>query len=197
MWIGKRVSNLAAGALAAGLFLTILSGGAAAQTSLVAPDQSQVFLGAPPTANKLSMIPPETQGNTLATSHVLKGTYFNSGNWGGTFFPGNADYSVDNQLTVACPGTTTCTIEADMWVEEGWASAASTGGLCFDVDNGAEFYCWDSHYIDELYPNVGSFSQIYSYGDLKPGTHTVQTYLYSGSGTDVWQYYITYHVYAP
>jgi hypothetical protein len=191
----KRLLMAATKAVVIALALTALSIQAPAQT-LAAPGESQKIQDGPAALPKLSLAPPAAQENATA-AHALKGTYFNSGNWGGTFFPGNSDYSVDNQLTVDCPGTTTCTIEADMWVEEGWAPSASTGGLCLDLDNGGQFYCWDSHYIDELYPNVGSFSQIYSFTGVEPGKHTVQTFLYSGTGTDVWEYYITYHVYTP
>ena len=193
----KRISmlNLAARAVATGLLLTFLSAGAAAQTSLTLPDPLPGGFGNPeqmaPSVQALDSSP-----DTLSTSHVLKGTYFNSGNWGGGFFPGgNVAYAIDNQLTVSCPGTTTCTIEADQFVEEGLASVASGGGLCLDVDNRAQFYCWGSNYSE---PNIiRSFSEIFNFGGFKPGNHTVQTYLFSGSGTDVWQYYITYHVYTP
>lgn len=194
----KHISrlNLAASAVATGLLLTVLSVGAAAQTSIVVPDESQRSLGAP-TVTKALLPPPENGDNTLSTAHLLKGTYFNSGNWGGGFFAGgNVAYPVDNQLTVSCPGTTTCTIEADQFVEEGNAPTASSGGLCLDVDNGGWFYCWDSGYSQG--PNIyGAFSEIFNVSGLKPGSHTVQTWLFSWSGTDLYQYYITYHVYTP
>jgi hypothetical protein len=137
----------------------------------------------------------ETAGNAANGSH-LRGTYFNSGNWDSGFFPGgNVANPVDNQLTVTCPGKSTCTIEADMFVEEGNAPSASGGGLCLDVDNGAQFECWGSNYSE---PNIiRSFSQIITLTGFATGPHTVQTYLYSGSGTDVYQYFITYHVYTP
>jgi hypothetical protein len=57
------------------------------------------------------------QTPALATSHVIKGTYINNGNYNSnvaaaTFTP------IDTALSVSCPGTSgTCTIEADMWIQ--------------------------------------------------------------------------------
>jgi hypothetical protein len=184
-----RSINLVAGALATGLLLT-LSVVAAAQTTVVVPGQPERSLGGP----TIAQTPMSTSENE-ATKHTLRGTFDNSGTWSGDTFPGgNMAQPVDNQITVDCPSSSTCTIEADVWIEEGDATVASQGGLCVYIDSIA-YNCADNNYSE---PNiVRNFSEIINFTDLAPGNHTVQSFLYSGSGTRVWDYFTTYRVFTP
>src|SRR5579871_2695609 len=160
-----RLFDRTAIALATGLLLTLSPVAATAQQS---PDGATTTRTSTP--------------ENLATKHTLRGTYFNSGAWQGVPFPGgNAAKPVDNLITVECPGTSTCTIEADVWVEEGDAPLASQGGLCVYID-GITYLCLDNNYSQPGI--VGNFAMTVNFTGLAPGTHTIQSYLYSGSGTD-------------
>jgi hypothetical protein len=145
-------------------------------------------------------VPPSEGTDVLATNHVLQRTYFSSGDYLATFFP--AGFSpVDQALTVSCPGTTgTCTFEADQWVENGDnGGGAPTNGfaICFYIDGSSVpigcFYTNDT-------PNDGTSvtgSQSYNVSGIPHGNHTVQTYLFTTSGTPVEGFAITYRVFKP
>jgi hypothetical protein len=137
----------------------------------------------------------------IATNHTLKGTYINSGldtNTGGVVSP--AEYfPIDSQLTVACPGTSgTCSIEADMWVQNGNETFTSnTYGMCFFVDGTPAPNCAStvgSTPSDGTYVQ-GSTSEIVS--GVAHGSRTVQTKSFSGDGAHVGYYTIIYRVYRP
>ena len=136
--------------------------------------------------------------DVLATKHVLEGTYINSGDYNAsvsasTFTP------IDTQLTVACPGTSgTCSIQADMLVQNGINTAATNNNrVCLYVDGVAGPNCdsyADESTTDEYYTNAVS-SEIVS--NLAPGNHTVQMYFWSEEGAGASHYEANYHVYKP
>ncbi|MGB8543663.1 MAG: hypothetical protein WCD49_18690 [Candidatus Acidiferrales bacterium] len=135
--------------------------------------------------------------NVLATNHVLEKTYNNTGGVP-TDAPSNTYTPIDHQLTVLCPGTTgTCSIEADMWVENGDSnSTINANAVCLYVDGKATNFCPYSGETPADYTWVqSSASQIVS--GLAPGNHTVQTYFWSNNGTLTSTYNSNYRVYKP
>jgi len=140
---------------------------------------------------------------TLATKHVLEGTYNNSGLFegtGGEFVAANTFTAIDTSLTVVCPGTSgTCTIQADMWIVNGAVSSSDNqNSICLYVDgNPANNFC--GAYADET-PSDNSFVQSstsQAVTGLAHGNHTVQTYFWSQRGAYVVYYNSNYRVYKP
>jgi len=137
--------------------------------------------------------------NALATKHVLQGTYNNNGVFGPGTVSGSTSTPIDAQLTVLCPGTSgTCTIQADMWVENGGQTSTLDGvGIRLYVDGKA---APDALYSVGETPSDGSYVQSSSsqaVTGLAHGNHTVQTYFYSDNGANVAYYNSTYRVYKP
>jgi hypothetical protein len=137
----------------------------------------------------------------LATKHVLEGTYNNDGEYNGSVGHVSAEtYTpIDTQLTVACPGSSgTCTIQADMWIENGGESSSDNYNvICLYVDGTPSSFCGaktgetpsDGQYVQN------STSQAVT--GLAHGNHTVQTYFYSVNGANVAYYNSNYRVYKP
>ena len=139
--------------------------------------------------------------DVLATKHVLEGTYINSGEYEGSAGSVSADTftPIDTQLTVACPGKSgTCSIQADMLVQNGFNTTASNlNRVCLYVDGAPGPHCnsyADESTTDEYYTNAVS-SEIVS--NLAPGNHTVQMYFWSEEGAGASHYEANYHVYKP
>jgi hypothetical protein len=141
----------------------------------------------------------QTPSPSLATRHVLEGTYINSGSLFETAIPANTFTPIDTQLTVACPGTTgSCTIEADMLVQNGFSTAASNNNrVCLYVDGNpgpnCDYYV-DETTTDEFFINAVNADTV---SGLATGDHTVQMYFWTADGADVSHYQATYHVYKP
>jgi hypothetical protein len=137
--------------------------------------------------------------NALATNHVLMRTYNNTGGVP-TGAPSNTYTPIDHQLTVQCPGTTgsgTCTIQADMWVENGDSdSTENANSACLYVDGKATNFCPYSGETPSDFSFVAS-SASQTVSGLVPGNHTVQTYFYSNNGTITFTYNNNYRVYKP
>ena len=135
-----------------------------------------------------------------STKHVLEGTYINSASLPAIgSIPPETFIPIDTRLTVACPGTTgTCSIQADMLVQNGGTTATgNVNRICLYVDgkpgpNCDEFAGETS--ADGRFTNATN-SDIVS--DLKPGNHTVQMYFWSSQGTTAAHYEVNYHVYEP
>jgi len=133
-----------------------------------------------------------------ATNHVLKGTYINNGNYNGNV-PAATYTPIDTKLTVSCPGSGTCTIEADMWVDNYNSSQipGNSNTICLYVDGVQTSGC--AYETSETPPDGShvhaSTSQPLS--GLAPGNHTVQTYFYSDDGAFVEYYTVNYRVYKP
>jgi hypothetical protein len=137
---------------------------------------------------------------TLATKHVLQATYVNSGNYGDVLVTGGPFVPVDTQLTVLCPGTSgTCSIQADMLVENGGASSPlNTNSVCLIVDgspgNSCSFAEGGEVPSDQTYTGTTNFDIVTG---LTHGNHTVQMYFQSRLGAFVARYHVNYHVYKP
>lgn len=137
--------------------------------------------------------------NIASTKHVLQGTYVNSGNYGDVAFPANTFSAIDPALTVTCPGTTsTCSIQADMWVQNGRESiSGNEDRVCLYVDGSPGPFC--NYFAGETpsdftYTNATSSDTV---SGLAHGTHTVQTVFWSAGGAFVAHYQANYHVYKP
>jgi len=134
----------------------------------------------------------------IATKHVLQSTYLNSGDLGGASFPANTFTPVDTQLTVVCPGTSgTCSIQADMLVQNGAGGSGNLNRVCLYVDGVAGPYCnyfadessSDGEYINAVQADIVS--------GVAHGNHTVQMYFWTENGAGVAHYQASYHVYKP
>ena len=134
---------------------------------------------------------------TPATKHVLKGTYVNTGNYNASIAP--ATYiPIDTALTITCPGTGTCTIEADMWIDfHGNGGSGNAAAICLVVDGVQTAGC--PFEALEVPPDgsriIGSLSQPLS--GVAPGNHTVQTFAYASGGAFVQFFTANYRVYTP
>jgi hypothetical protein len=134
--------------------------------------------------------------NAAATKHVLQGTYINNGNYNADV-PAATFTPIDTQLIVTCPGTTgTCTIEADMWVQNSNGTEATPNSICLYVDGVASGGCpfaggaTDPGYFETM-------TSSWPVSGLAPGEHTVQTFVYSTHGEFVGDHTSNYRVYKP
>jgi hypothetical protein len=130
-----------------------------------------------------------------ATKHVLQGTYISNGNYNGDV-SGATYTAISPQLIVDCPGTGTCTIEADMWVQNSHGTDQTPNSVCFYVDGVQSGGCpyaggaTTAGYFETL-------SSAWPVSGLAAGEHTVQTYVYSTDGEYVGYYTVNYRVYKP
>jgi hypothetical protein len=135
---------------------------------------------------------------TLATKHVLEGTYISSGQYDNNV-PANTNVALDAPLTVPCPGTTgTCTIQGDIWVENGGSPITmDINDVCLYVDGKPTIACnYDTgESAPDATPGTTSTSQLVT--GVEHGNHKVQTYFWSYKGTYVGYYSINYRVYKP
>ena len=130
-----------------------------------------------------------------ATKHVLQGTYISNGNYNGDV-SGATYTAISPQLIVDCPGTGTCTIEADMWVQNSrgtdrlripYASTWTAFNLVVAPTPGGATTAGYFETLSSSWPVSG----------LAAGEHTVQTYVYSTDGEFVGYYTVNYRVYKP
>lgn len=142
-----------------------------------------------------SMAEPES----LGTNHVLDKTYIANG-FGGITVAASANVQIGPTITVVCPGTSgTCTIQADMWVQNGDGPdmAPNENAICLEVDGATSYGC---NYTSGETPTDGGFvqsSSSQSISGITTGNHTVQTFLSSYNGAYVDYYNSTYRVYKP
>lgn len=133
-----------------------------------------------------------------STKEVLQGTYINSG-VAGISVPANTFTPIDNLLTVVCPGTTgTCSIQADMWVQNGFAfSSGNSNRVCLYVDGNPAPFC--NYLADETLADGGFENSTSSdiVRGLSLGNHTVQTIFYSGNGANVSHHHSNFKVFKP
>jgi len=140
-----------------------------------------------------------TYSAAQATKHVLEGTYNNNGSLEEVSVPVDTYTPIDTKLTVTCPGTSgTCTIQADMWIENGGETSSDNANvICLYVDDAPTSICGAG--AGES-PSDGSYVQnstSQSVTGLAPGNHTVQTYFYTFNGARVGYYNSNYRVYKP
>src|ERR1700675_1898827 len=122
----------------------------------------------------------EIIANVLATNETLSRTYLVHGTKSGTSFPASTFTAVDPALTVQCPGTTKCTITADIEVQTGNSSTSPNNyAVCLyvdgvnvdssDISNGCH-YTADTP-ISGFVEGVG----LNELSGVAAGNHTVQT----------------------
>ena len=137
------------------------------------------------------------KSQAASTNHVLKGTY-------NTYGPGPEISAatltaIGPALTVSCPGTGTCTIEADVLAQIGDQGA---GGnyiyLCATLDGvGAAYGCRKE---SGTTPTDGTYVNMptsFFFSGVAAGTHSVQMMLYAVDPCVVEYYSSTYRVYTP
>jgi len=138
----------------------------------------------------------------FATNEVLNRNYIFHGS--GPSIPAGTWTAVDSPHTIQCPGTTgSCTITADISVQEGIGSTASNGGaVALEVDGSLVCNSDSSngcHYAVEI-PSDGRFveaNELNSLSGVALGAHTVQTFVWSDHGASGAFYNIRYAVYRP
>lgn len=139
-----------------------------------------------------------TSGLALAQSHSLKGTYFVPGDAPQTI-PANQWTAVGPEIDIVCPGSSRCTIEAVQSIQ---IPGPVADGNYFLFDFRLDGLLLDPVIDQEIgeIPTNGSFLTLSAtefLGNLSPGKHTVQTFLYSLDGTPVSVSNTTYRVYNP
>lgn len=142
----------------------------------------------PVAAGQLKVQPP-----TVLTARHLKSTALSTGSSGVTAGPGFA--AIDQVTTLRCPGTKTCTFEADQNVEASGSWDNNRWGICTKVDGTYMPYCPYLGYLTNGGFQAGSF--IASMSGLSPGSHSVQTFIYTDDGAQIDIYAILYRVYTP
>jgi hypothetical protein len=150
--------------------------------------------GSAPSAPTFHVDIPET----LSTKHALQGTYINSGSLNGVSVSAGLFTPIDPQLTVLCPGTGgTCTISADMWIQNGATSDTSNlNRVCLYVDGAPAPFC--DYYAGETLSDLGLENSTNSDSvTVTHGNHTVQMYFWSQYGTAIGHYHSNYNVYKP
>lgn len=130
--------------------------------------------------------------------HALVATYISNGNLGGFFINHDTFVPIDSPQTITCPGTSgTCLIQADHWVEvQGHSSFNEILG-CLFVDGKADSNCGA---VDDDIPSTGDFVQATSshfVSGVSHGTHTVQTFVFTGQDAQAAYFNINYRVYKP
>jgi len=97
---------------------------------------------------------------------------------------GSGFRQLDDGTTITCPGPRSCLIEVDEWIQIGsnatdnrWEIAAAVDGTLVDTPNPPiQGY---THIAGQYFYGTGSFVQ---FAVVSPGTHAVQTYVYSDAG---------------
>jgi len=125
-------------------------------------------------------------------AHTLITSYFASGDDASS---GSGYQPVDSAFNSNCSSVAGCTIELDSWVTVGGGTSSDFYGICLFVDG---VQAPDCPYIGPL-PSDGSFttssgSQTVAVG---PGTHTLQTYVYTTGSGAINFYHNNYHLYRP
>jgi hypothetical protein len=128
--------------------------------------------------------------------HILKGVY-NSTSTAITIYPGGF-FAVDAANNILCPGTPTsakCLVQAAQWAQIGDNPTGAQVGICFAVDGVFVNGC----YLNGDMPGSGKYTMFsVSQGiTVAPGTHTVQTFISTGSTGYGFFYNFTYSVYKP
>jgi len=139
----------------------------------------------PPGANFPVSTPAVLPAHTLITS------YFDYGDDGTS---GSGYQPVDGAFNANCSSGTGCTIELESWVDAGNSSGPLIG-ICLFVDG---VQAPDCPYIGPLPSNGGfittSSSQTVAVG---PGTHALQTFVYTTGSASIAFYHNNYHLYRP
>jgi hypothetical protein len=140
----------------------------------------------PPGANLPASTP------AVLTAHTLITSYSDYGDDGTS---GNGYQPVDGPFNTNCTSGTGCTIELESWVDVGGNTSGALVGICLFVDG---VQAPDCPYIGAL-PSSGSYittssSQTVAVG---PGTHVLQTLVYTTGTAGIAFYHNNYHLYRP
>jgi len=130
------------------------------------------------------------------TRFTLQGSYIDAGYYGssGLFSPRNTNTAIGKPIVVNCPGSGTCVIEADLFIQSGKSDVTGNQyNLCLFVDGASAPNCQivGSTPSDFTYTN-GSTSQ---QATVSPGDHVVQAYFMSYKGARVFNFTSNYRVY--
>jgi hypothetical protein len=133
--------------------------------------------------------------NAVVKQRVLKVTARSQG--GGIVAVPSGFQPIDGVTTLHCPGTTTCTFEADQNVQVRGSTASNDWAICTQVDGAymTQPLCPFLGQVPNGFFGAGSFVQTQT--GLSPGNHTVRTFLYTDNGADRSIYTILYRVYTP
>ena len=134
---------------------------------------------------------------SAAVNHVLQRTYISTGALF-AFFPASFASAVDQPQTITCPGTSgTCTIQADHWIEVSGTTNGNESWGCLAVDGVLDANC--GYNDDKVRPDgsPGQITSSHATSGIPVGTHTVQTFVGSVGGVNVYYYNINYRVYKP
>jgi hypothetical protein len=136
------------------------------------------------------------ESQAVATNHVLKGTYLTYGP--GPIVAAETLTAIGPALTVSCPGTKTCTIEADVLAQVGnSAGSANYVYLCATLDGvGAAYGCQQGSGMTVINTYVNLPTSFFFSG-VAAGTHSVQMMIYAVNAFEVAYYSSTYRVYTP
>ncbi len=134
----------------------------------------------------------------IGGAHTLYATYVKYNNT--VTFKGTGYAQLDDASTVTCPEGGSCLIEFDQFVEVGGSGSDNPWAICSTLDGNlvSEPSCpWQG------FVNFGgnyfwkSASGFQFAGGVSPGTHTVQTFIYSQDGVTVGIWALKYQVYQP
>lgn len=157
-----------------------------------------VLLGAQEPAqinnNPLTAVGNDTE---IGGAHTLYATYAKYNNT--TTIVGGGWQRVDDATTATCPvGGGSCLIEFDQYVQIGSSATDDVWAICSQVDGvfvstpGCTIQGY-THIAGEYFYKVGSFVQFA--GGVSPGTHTLQTFVYSPAGLTKADWSLIYRVY--
>jgi len=135
----------------------------------------------------------------VATNHVLRGSYIHQGSYkSGLMVPAAMWTKVGNPLMVMCPDISgMCTIQVDSWIQNGnGMSMGNQYRVCFCLDG---MRVPDCQVVGSTPSDgsllIGSASEMVKM--VPPGTHMVQTVVWSMNGMSVFHYTSNYRVYKP
>jgi hypothetical protein len=104
---------------------------------------------------------------------------------------------IDAVQSFTCPGTTTCSFTAEQNVQVIGSTASNRWAICTQIDGSFldKPLCPFQGLVPTSNYEAGSFAQ--SQTGLTPGTHTVQTFLYTDFGATRGIFEIIYRYYRP
>ncbi len=138
-----------------------------------------------------------TCGLASAQSRTLRETYFDTGFLNGFSVPPATITTIGPVVDIVCPGTGTCTIEADHSIQSGPGNATGNSvTIGFMLDGNA----LNNSQVVGVVPTNGTFLVLSTTElefNVSKGDHTVQTFVYSDDGMPIYNYNTTYRVYKP
>jgi hypothetical protein len=134
----------------------------------------------------------------IARKEKLASTYIDAAYLNGSLSVGTQRTAIGPVLTINCPFTTTCTVQADQFIQVG-------GDLQAGDEFTIGFYLDGSYVADEQQAGQPPTDGLYTAGAVSeyqtgvtPGNHTVQPYIYSVFGkAKVYNYNVNFRVYTP